>query len=297
MADRVLVVEERRPIAAALRAHLELAGFVADVVAEGGAVAAAGPDHAFAIVRAARRDLEKALRERDPALLVVLLFDDDDAALAAAQDPTADAILVGPLFGPVVTATARAMVRLRAEGRRAAAATDAPERTKLGADDLAFFRRILLMEVKRARRYRYPLAIAALSLDRWSEFGPDLGAEGRARLLGEVLGELARGVREVDLPLLHTGERFLVVMPHTDADGALLVARRLCERIRALESAVPLSASCGVASFGGEGPISLASMLAEAGSGIEAARRAGGGTAERGTPARRGTSSTGGAEA
>jgi diguanylate cyclase (GGDEF)-like protein len=292
MADRVLVVEERRPIAAALRAHLEVAGYPADVVTESGAVDALRPEHAFAVVRSARRDLERALRERDPGLLVVLLFDDDDAALAAAQETSADGVLVGPLFGPVVTATARAMVRLRGEARRAASAPRAAD------DDLAFFRRILLMEVKRARRYRYPLAIAAVSIDRWNEIGPGLGAEGRARLLGDVLGALARGVREVDLPLLHTGERFLVVMPHTDADGALLVARRLCERVRALESAVPVTASAGVATFGGEGPVSLASMLAQAGNGIEAARRAGGGIAERGAPARRAPApGDGGAEA
>jgi diguanylate cyclase (GGDEF)-like protein len=294
MADRVLVVEERRPIAAALRAHLEVAGFAADVVPEGGAVEALAPDHAFAIVRAGRRDLEQALRERDPAILVVLLFDDDDAALAAGKDSSADGILVGPLFGPVVTATARTLVKLRAEARRAAAA-DSSNRPSL--DDLAFFRRILLMEVKRARRYRYPLAIAALSIDRWSDLGPGLGAAGRARLLGDVLGELARGVREVDLPLLHTGERFLVVMPHTAAEGALLVARRLCERVRAMKGEVAVTASAGVATFGGEGPISLASMLAEAGSGIEAARLAGGGTAERGTPVPRESRSTGAAEA
>jgi GGDEF domain-containing protein len=90
----------------------------------------------------------------------------------------------------------------------------------------------------------------------------------------------------------------LVVMPHTDADGALLVARRLCERVRALESAVPVTASAGVATFGGEGPVSLASMLAQAGNGIEAARRAGGGIAERGAPARRAPApGDGGAEA
>lgn len=294
MADRVLVVEERGPIAAALRAHLEVAGFAADVVAESGAVDAVRPEHAFAIVRAARRDLERALRERDPALLVVLLFDDDDEALSAAQDRSADGLLVGPLFGPVVTATARAMVRLRTEGRRAAEAADAsgaaPPR-----DDLDFFRRLLLMEVKRARRYRYPLAIAALSIDRWAEIGPRLGADGRARLLGDVLGALARGVREVDLPLLHTGERFLVVMPHTSADGALLVARRLCDRVRDVPSETPITASAGVATFTGEGPVSLASLLAEAGSGIDAARRAGGGIAERGTPVRR--DKAGGAEA
>jgi diguanylate cyclase (GGDEF)-like protein len=287
MADRVLVVEERRPIAAALRAHLEVAGFAADVVAESGAVDAVRPEHAFAIVRSARRDLEPALRAREPGLLVVVLYDDDDDALAAAQERSADAILVGPLFGPVVTATARAMVKLRAEGRRAAA-SEAEKRARPERDDLAFFRRILLMEVKRARRYRYPLAVAALSIDRWSEVGSAIGADGRARLLGDILAELARGVREVDLPLLHTGERFLVMMPHTSADGALLVARRLCERVRARKGEPAVTLSAGVATFAGEGPVSLASLLAEAANGMDAARRAGGDGAARGEPVRRG---------
>ena len=111
-----------------------------------------------------------------------------------------------------------------------------------------------------------------------------------------MLAALARGVREVDLPLLHTGERFLVVMPHTAADGALLVARRLCDRVRSVEAGIPISASAGVATFDGEGPISLASMLAQAGNGIEAARRAGGGTAERGAAVRREPSANAGAE-
>jgi diguanylate cyclase (GGDEF)-like protein len=280
MTERALIVEDSAVVAGALRDQLRAADFAADVAPEAGALAALREEHALAIVRAERRDLAAALKVRDPSLPVVALFQDDDALAAEpAAATTCDAVLVGPLSGAAVAATARAMARLAAQGRRLAQLERAPA---LGRESFDLHRRLVLMEVKRAQRYRYPLGVAIVAVDRWREVAPALDAAGRAKLLADLLGLVARSLRTVDLPVLHARERFLVLMPHTPGEGALLVARRLCARIGERPGPPRVTASAGVASFDGQGTVSLGSLLGQAGRGLERARAEGGGRAEQG---------------
>ena len=284
LADRVLVVEESGVVAAALRAQLVAAGLEVDVVPAEQALPALQKGHALAEVRAERPDLAAALKATDPTLSVALLFRDDDA-LAARPAPAAnvDGVLVGPLAAPVVASTARALARLSAQQRRLA---ELERLAGAARQTFEFHRRLVLMEVKRARRYRYPLAVALAAVDGWREVGASLGPGGRAKLLGELLGLLARSLRTVDLPVLHSEERFLVLMPHTPADGALVVANRLCQRVAAREGTPRVGVSVGVACFEGHGAVSLGSLLSEAARGLERARALGGGRAERGPTTR-----------
>jgi diguanylate cyclase (GGDEF)-like protein len=285
MAERALIVEDSELVAAALRDHLRAAEFEADVAREAQALAALREEHALAIVRAGRRDLAAALKVRDPTLPIVALFQDDDALAAApAAAGTADGVLVGPLHGPAVAATARAMARLAAQARRLAQ-LEQPARLR-GRESFDLHRRLVLMEVKRAQRYRYPLGVAVVAVDGWREVAPALGPTGRAALLADVLAVVARSLRTVDLPVLHARERFLVIMPHTPADGALLVAQRLCARLAARPGPPRLTVSAGVAGFDGQGTVSLGSLLGQASRGLERARSLGGGRAERGDSGR-----------
>jgi diguanylate cyclase (GGDEF)-like protein len=171
------------------------------------------------------------------------------------------------------------MSRLAAKARRIA---DLERATAPGREGFELHRRLVLMEVKRARRYRYPLALVLVSLDDWAEVGASLEPAARGELLAAVLSILARSLRSVDLPVLHSGDRFLVVLPHTPAEGALTLAGRLCAQVGAHPGPPRVTASAGVASFDGAGQVSLGSLVAEASRGLDRARVAGGGRAERG---------------
>src|SRR5512143_298318 len=122
MAQRVLIVEPSKVVAQALRRHLERGGFQVDLAVPAGAVAALRPGtHAVAFLRpeaAGGTALVEHLKAADPLLPVVLVYEDEEEA--AAEALVADAVLVGPLAGPVVVSCARAMARLRAQARRLA---------------------------------------------------------------------------------------------------------------------------------------------------------------------------------
>lgn len=90
------------------------------------------------------------------------------------------------------------------------------------------FKEVLFVEVKRARRYGFPLALALLAFD------PLSGAH-RAKVQSQLMGGLAlairRSLRDTDYPVQYSSDRVLLLMPHTDLAGSLIVARRICERV------------------------------------------------------------------
>jgi diguanylate cyclase (GGDEF)-like protein len=90
------------------------------------------------------------------------------------------------------------------------------------------FKEVLFVEVKRARRYGFPLALAVLAFD------PIAGRLGD-KLLNQLMGGLAlairRSLRDTDYPVQYSADRVLLLMPHTDLAGSLIVARRICERV------------------------------------------------------------------
>ncbi len=282
MPERVLVVEQSEPVLTALRSHLEGAGFEMEVASPAEASQRVGAQtHSFAIVRFGGGEGEAALaslKAIDPTLPVVALFSEEDDA--SGEVPGADGLLVGPLVGPVVVSFCRAMARLAVQTRLIAGM----ERTRSadpGLHDYEFFKRLMLMEVKRSRRYRYPVSLALVSVDRWEEVSARLDGRERAALLVGLLHVVASAVRDVDLPLLYSKDRFLVFMPYTRSDGALLVASRLCARVRCQSADPPVTVSAGVASFEGEGVVSLALLARQAAEALVRAQAEGGDRAVR----------------
>jgi diguanylate cyclase (GGDEF)-like protein len=272
MPGRILVVEDSRPVVTALRRGAEAAGFRVDVAA----IVRAGPGAAEVIA---------ALRRADPALAVVGLFEDEAEADAGAIG--ADAVLVGPLSSRGVIASACALAaRLRAQARRIAdleAAPAAPSPSR----ELDFLKRLLFVEVRRSRRYRYPIALALVALDFWPVAAARMGARARARFLAGVLGTVSAAVRDIDVAVPFTEDRFVVLMPHTGAEGGLRASRRLCARIRERTGAPRVTASVGVAAHDGDGPVSFSSLVKRAGDALARARAAGGDRADGDPPAPR----------
>jgi diguanylate cyclase (GGDEF)-like protein len=279
MAQRVLLVEESRTVAAALRRYLEGAGFRVDLAAPGEARQRLEPSHAMALMRAAvgsDAGLADALKAADPGLPVVLIFDGPEEADDSAEDLSVDGVLVGPLSRPAVVSLCRAMARLRAQAHLIARMQGASRRPAAAPSDLDFLKRIVLMEVKRSRRYRYPISLALVAVDGWKQVGAKLDGRARAALLGDLLGVVTRAVRDIDLALAYSAERFLVLMPHTRGEGALEVANRIVARVRAWRGLARVTASVGVATSEGNGGMSFGSLTRGAAEGLMRAQTAGG---------------------
>ncbi len=92
----------------------------------------------------------------------------------------------------------------------------------------AHFKEMLFVEVKRARRYGFPLALALVAFD---PINVPLNAERTSQLMGGLALAMRRSLRDTDYPVQYSNERVLLLMPHTDLAGSLIVARRICERV------------------------------------------------------------------
>ncbi|AEI68787.1 response regulator/GGDEF domain-containing protein [Corallococcus macrosporus] len=170
-----------------------------------------------------------------------------------------------------------------AEGRRISRS----DLTSVGSTpDFEFLKRLMLMEVKRSRRYRYPIAVLLVDIDKFAEKAASLAPNARKLALAEALGLLVSGVRDIDVAVPFADSRFVVFLPHTPRSGALIVGQRLRELIKSLTAFEGASASVGVAVSEpppGRGPVagalaqvSFGSLLKEAGEALRRAQAAGG---------------------
>ncbi len=289
MAHRILLLDGSPPLVAAIRRFLKGTDMEVQVVppARGLAGLELGPV-SLAVVRPTVPEGQRAfeaLRTADPSLPVVLLLDEEDEP--GGRLP-ADGTLVSPLTRTAVVSLFRALARLRAEVEQGRALARQMAAHPAALPDYEFFKKLLLVEVKRSRRYHYPVSLALLAVDGWAERAARLDEALRSALLGEVLALVASGVRDIDLPLLYDPERILVFMPHTDALGARTAADRLVKRARAHPGG--LTASVGVASFDGEGTMSFAALVRGAADALLEAQAKGGDRAAH-APGRQGQES------
>ena len=92
----------------------------------------------------------------------------------------------------------------------------------------AHFKEVLFIEVKRARRYGFPLALAVMAFD---PVEGKMNAKLQEQLMGGLAVAIRRSLRDTDYPVQFSDDRVLLLMPHTDLAGSLIVARRICERV------------------------------------------------------------------
>ncbi len=242
-----------------------------------------------------------ALKARDPDFPIILVYapeegDPDGRALRAG----AEACLQGPLKQGTVLSCVRnvlALTELRGKARMVRRASDMPEGDEgldPGGDDEAVlpeggvgptqaadfgaFRSLLAREVKRSRRYRYPVAFIVLAYDAFATGMPELETTDVEALLAGAKAILARHLRETDLvSAFHSGS-WVVFLPHTPADGAMVVAERLREKLTGLQGTL-LLASAGVSAHvptEGTGDLSFGKLFRDATDALAQARSEGG---------------------
>lgn len=99
-----------------------------------------------------------------------------------------------------------------------------------------------------AQRYHRPLSVMLLDIDDFKEINDQHGhpvGDVVLQRIGQLLNE---EVREADLSARYGGEEFLVIMPQTERNTAMTMARRLAKKIAALSfDALSVTASIGVA--------------------------------------------------
>lgn len=92
--------------------------------------------------------------------------------------------------------------------------------------------------------FEHPFSVAIFDIDHFKQINDQQGHLEGDRTLKKFACLLADSVRETDMVARFGGEEFVVVMPHTELDGALI----FCERLRkTVDKLLPLTISGGLA--------------------------------------------------
>lgn len=94
-------------------------------------------------------------------------------------------------------------------------------------------------EVERASRFGRMISLLVLDLDHFKEVNDTYGHAAGDTVLTEFARRIRGVIREVDLAFRQGGEEFVLLLPETDARGAVTVADRLGAAIRDTPIAIP----------------------------------------------------------
>ena len=108
--------------------------------------------------------------------------------------------------------------------------------------------------IKRSIRRSDPVSLLMVDLDRFKQINDDYGHQAGDRALAAVGDLLRLTVRETDIVGRYGGDEFMVILPETSPDGAMIVAERLLTRAGNLSidvegTSVPIRLSVGIGSL------------------------------------------------
>lgn len=236
-----------------------------------------------------------AAKQRVRPVVIAALAGPAQTAIERCEQIEADLLTLRPHSKDSLCAVLRAASVVAADRQKLAAMRGTEEvlRERLqryGQADAAtgfqhfdFFKQLLLMELKRAKRYGYSLAACLVALDPWASEQPEPPPAAAATLRTRVASAIASCIRDIDLPVDFAEDRFLVFLPYTDIKGAERVGRRIAASVRSyggLEAGgvdYQLSVSVGIAALRPNKPVSFARLIREAGTAVRASQLKGGG--------------------
>ncbi|MHB0977651.1 MAG: GGDEF domain-containing protein [Candidatus Aquicultorales bacterium] len=122
-----------------------------------------------------------------------------------------------------------------------------------------YFWERLAEEAKRSLRTGHSLSILIIDVDDFKNYNDNHGHLNGDRALSQIAQSISSCCRETDLAARYGGEEFVVILPETDVDGAIEVARRIVAAVgqenfpSANEGTAELTVSVGVACYPDQG--------------------------------------------
>jgi len=89
------------------------------------------------------------------------------------------------------------------------------------------FHDVLISEYERAKRYNTPFSLVMVDIDHFKKVNDTFGHSVGDGVLKEVSAILKGSIREIDTASRYGGEEFILILPNTVKDNALVVAERM----------------------------------------------------------------------
>lgn len=144
---------------------------------------------------------------------------------------------------------------------------------------------LLAVEVRRAKRYGFPLALLLVGLDplptsEAAQFSVPF-SRAQKEITGGLAAAIGKSIRDVDIPVHYAEGRILVFLPHTLLPGAEEVGKRIKRRFRRIlyrgsQLTAQLTLSVGVAGMVEGESITFSKLIKDALAALKAAQLKGG---------------------
>lgn len=108
---------------------------------------------------------------------------------------------------------------------------------------------IFQKEIKRAERYGLPLTISIIDIDNFKKINDTYGHLVGDEVLRELSKLIKRNIRYSDYLFRFGGEEFILLLPHTDIDGAILTLEKIRKKVEEsvfTDKQIRLTISCGI---------------------------------------------------
>jgi len=183
------------------------------------------------------QQLKASAATRDIQVVLITCLNDLDGKIKG-MELGADDYLIKPVDGRELTVRIKALLAKKSyldqlHSHYEQALSSAISDGLTGLYNHAYFKKFLDLELKRSLRQNYPTSLLMLDLDNFKSLNDRFGHPAGDRVLQDMARIIKDSVREVDLAARYGGEEFTVVLPYADTDGAMVVAQRILEAVRA----------------------------------------------------------------
>jgi two-component system cell cycle response regulator len=147
--------------------------------------------------------------------------------------------------------------------------------------NLRYLLEFLKAELAQCRRYQTRLSVVVMEPDNFKELQKAHGAKGSDSLLSQLAVVLSRQNRNADVLVRSGPSEFTMVLTHTDKEGAINVAQRLCDTVFAStftigETPVRITVSIGITEYAAEMDIEGTLLMSHARAAMAQAHNSGG---------------------
>jgi diguanylate cyclase (GGDEF)-like protein len=117
-----------------------------------------------------------------------------------------------------------------------------------------YFHLLLDQEIQRSWRHNQPFSLIMMDIDDFKDVNDSYGHQFGDEVLRLVAGAIKKSSRAVDIVARYGGEEFTLILPETDAAGALVAAEKVRKAVEEQEifhgeERLPITISLGIATF------------------------------------------------